>query len=81
MDGRTDNVKTVYPPTNKVCEGYNKLGRGPLGDASYSIPKLKVILFQKRIFFHLFPNIGLSKTCDPEAEPFLAPGIYLEQTC
>ena len=23
MDGRTDNVKTVYPPTNKVCGGYN----------------------------------------------------------
>ena len=23
MDGRTDNVKTVYPPTNTVCGGYN----------------------------------------------------------
>ena len=23
MDRRTDNVKTVYPTTNKVCEGYN----------------------------------------------------------
>ena len=23
-DARTDNVKTVYPPTNKVCGGYNK---------------------------------------------------------
>ena len=23
-DGRTDNVKTVYPPTNTVCGGYNK---------------------------------------------------------
>ena len=22
MDGRTDNVKTVYPPTNTVCTGY-----------------------------------------------------------
>ena len=21
--GRTDNVKTVYPPTNTVCGGYN----------------------------------------------------------
>ena len=21
--GRTDNVKTVYPPTNIVCRGYN----------------------------------------------------------
>ena len=23
-DGWTDNVKTVYPPTNTVCGGYNK---------------------------------------------------------
>ena len=22
--GRTDNVKTVYPPTNTVCKGYKK---------------------------------------------------------
>ena len=22
-DGRTDNVKTLYPPTNTVCRGYN----------------------------------------------------------
>ena len=22
-DGRSDNVKTVYPPTNIVCGGYN----------------------------------------------------------
>ena len=22
---RTDNVKTVYPTTNKVCGGYNKI--------------------------------------------------------
>ena len=22
-DGQTDNVKTVYPPTNTVCGGYN----------------------------------------------------------
>ena len=24
-DGWTDNVKTVYPPTNTVCGGYNKI--------------------------------------------------------
>ena len=23
MDGQTDNMKTVYPTTNKVCRGYN----------------------------------------------------------
>ena len=22
LDGRTDNMKTVYPPTNTVCGGY-----------------------------------------------------------
>ena len=26
--GRTDNVKTVYPPTNIVCGGYNSLRGG-----------------------------------------------------
>ena len=24
-DARTDNVKTVYPTTNKVCEGYKEV--------------------------------------------------------
>ena len=24
-DGRMDNVKTVYPPTNTVCGGYKKV--------------------------------------------------------
>ena len=31
--GRTDNVKTVYPPTNTVCGGYKYLilvGRKPV---------------------------------------------------
>ena len=28
-DGRTDNVKTVYPPTNTVCGGYNKFDKIP----------------------------------------------------
>ena len=40
-DGRTHGKReNSIPPTNKVCEGYNKLCRGPLGDATYSIPKL-----------------------------------------
>ena len=25
MHGRTDNVKTVYPTTNKVCGGYKNV--------------------------------------------------------
>ena len=29
-DGRTDNVKTVYPPTNIVCGGYNQRTNGPV---------------------------------------------------
>ena len=29
-DGWTDNVKTVYPPTNTVCGGYNKNISGDL---------------------------------------------------
>ena len=28
MDGRTDNVKTVYPPTNTVCGGGGGGGGG-----------------------------------------------------
>ena len=24
-DGHSDNVKTVYPPTNTVCGGYNEI--------------------------------------------------------
>ena len=27
-DGRTDNVKTVYPPTNTVCGGINNMRDG-----------------------------------------------------
>ena len=27
--GRTDNVKTVYPPTNTVCGGIMKVNRLP----------------------------------------------------
>ena len=28
-DGHLDNVKTVYPPTNTVCGGYNQRTNGP----------------------------------------------------
>ena len=27
-DGRSDNLKTVYPPTNTVCGGYNNYMEG-----------------------------------------------------
>ena len=29
-DGQTDNVKTVYPPTNIVCGGYKNKGADQL---------------------------------------------------
>ena len=34
-DTRTDNVKTVYPSTNKVCGGYNnkEIGRTKITEA------------------------------------------------
>ena len=28
-DGRSDKVKTVYPPTNTVCGGYNEWAQIP----------------------------------------------------
>ena len=38
------------------------------------------MVLEKKIFFTFFPNIGLSKTCDPQGGPFLDPGINFEQT-
>ena len=35
--GRSDNVKTVYPPTNKVCEGYNNRHFTILSERQYHI--------------------------------------------
>ena len=43
----------------------NKLGRGPLGDATYQISRLYGLWFQTTRFFHVFRYIGLCKTCDP----------------
>ena len=31
----------------------NKLGRGPLGDATYQISRLKALWFQTKRFFHV----------------------------
>ena len=33
----------------------NKLGRGPLGDATYQISRILALWFQTRRFFHVFP--------------------------
>ena len=57
-------------------QGYNlnKLGRSPLGDATYpNIKALGPVLSDKKISH--FPNISLCKTFDLEVGPFLAPGV------
>ena len=45
----------------------NKLGKGPLGDATYQISRLLSLIVsdKKKLFFHRLPYIGLCKTCDP----------------
>ena len=35
--------------------------------------------FRKEHLFHLFPNIGLSKTCDPGTGPFWPQGYILNK--
>ena len=42
----------------------NKLGRGPLGDATYHIKALVLVVSDKNILSY-FPYISLCKTCDP----------------
>ena len=51
--------KTFDPPGRGHfwLKGYNlnKVGRGPLGDATYQISRLLALWFQTRRFFHIFP--------------------------
>ena len=44
----------------------NKLGRGPLGDASYQISSSRPCSFRLKEF-KCFPYISLCKACDPVA--------------
>ena len=46
----------------------NKLGRGPLGDATYQTSRLYALWFQTRRFHCVFP-ICLCKTCDLRGSP------------
>ena len=39
----------------------NKLGIGPLGDATYKILRLKSLWFQTRRFYHVFPFLAYVK--------------------
>ena len=38
----TDNVKTVYPPTNTVCRGYNKSSPSMNQSASRSVTSMSL---------------------------------------
>ena len=49
----------------------NKLGRGSLDDTSYQISRH--CGFRQEDFFQVSHFIRLCKTCDPGAEPLLAP--------
>ena len=51
----------------------NNLGRGPPGEAMYQISKAWAFCFQTRRFLKCFPDMGLCKTSDGGAGPFLIP--------
>ena len=42
--GRTDNVKTVYPPTNTVCGGYNHECKVLIDRSQFSITWRSLLL-------------------------------------
>ena len=59
-------------------KGYNlnKLGRGPLGDATYQISRLYTVYalwLKTRRFSHVFPYISLCKTCNPQSGAIFGP--------
>ena len=43
--GRSDNLKTVYPPTNKVCGGYNYVSN----QFEKEILSIGLYLFQEKL--------------------------------
>ena len=58
----------------------NKLGRCPLGDATYQISMLYVSWFQTiRFFMFFFHILGYAKHVIPGRAHFFATGIYFEQ--
>ena len=50
--GRTDNVKTVYPPTNTVCGGYNQPACGQTDQSLYFVNINLDILMSTPAFIH-----------------------------
>ena len=41
--GRTDNMKTVYPPTNTVCGGYNHVSKFSSPDLMCCVKNVRVL--------------------------------------
>ena len=50
-DTRSDNVKTVYPPTNTVCGGYNDC---PVFEREEKCAVLEKVFFWRKSFEQLF---------------------------
>ena len=75
-------VKHVTPGMGQFwSQGYslNKLGRGPLGDATYQILRPWALCFQRRRYFHVFPISAFVKHVTSGAGLSLAPGAYFVQ--
>ena len=60
----TPRGRAIFGPREIIL---NKLGRGPLGDATYQISRLYALWFlsDKKIFFMLLPYISQCETSDP----------------
>ena len=66
-DGRMDNVKTVYPPTNTVCGGYNKrTDKQYVADFFYTQYNLLYLMFVPNfnILGQVVPEKSLTNTLE-----------------
>ena len=57
--GQTDNVKTVYPPTNTVCGGITMMGWSPHCYIPSSL-EIGPPVLEKKIFEGLLPYMGVA---------------------
>ena len=56
-------------------DNLNKLGRGPLGDATYQLPYIKALDHKvSDKIFSCIPSISLRKICDPLGRAIFRPG-------
>ena len=58
--GRTDNVKTVYPPTNTVCGGITKFGQIIIESIKLIVKKMIRCSAKPHIIFSLTAKIAKS---------------------